>query len=45
MKVTRSQEQWRTILNEQQTSGQTIIDYYREHQLVKLGQGQLKSSL
>jgi hypothetical protein len=33
MKITRSQEQWRTILNEQQTSGQTIIDYCREHQL------------
>lgn len=33
MKITRSQEQWRTILNEQQASGLTIIDYCREHQL------------
>jgi hypothetical protein len=33
MKITRSQEQWRTILNEQQASGSTIIDYCREHQL------------
>jgi len=33
MKTTRSHEQWRTILNEQQTSGLTIIDYCREHQL------------
>ena len=33
MKITRSHEQWRTILNEQQTSGLTIIDYCREHQL------------
>jgi hypothetical protein len=33
MKITRSQEQWRTLLNEQQASGLTIIDYCREHQL------------
>ena len=33
MRITRSQEQWRTIFNEQQTSGSTIIDYCREHQL------------
>lgn len=33
MKITRSQEQWRTIINEQQASGLTIIDYCREHQL------------
>ncbi|PKG86982.1 IS66 family insertion sequence hypothetical protein [Colwellia sp. 75C3] len=33
MKITRSHEQWRTILTEQQASGLTIIDYCREHQL------------
>jgi len=33
MKIIRSQEQWRTILYEQEASGQTIIDYCREHQL------------
>ena len=33
MRTTRSQEQWQTILNEQQTSGLTIIEYCREHQL------------
>ncbi len=33
MKITRSHEQWRTILNEQQASGLTIIDYCREQQL------------
>ncbi len=33
MKITRSHEQWRTILNEQKASGLTIIDYCREHQL------------
>ena len=33
MKITRSQEPCLTILNEQQASGQSIIDYCREHQL------------
>ena len=33
MRISRSQEQWRTIFNEQQTSGLTIIDYCREHRL------------
>jgi len=33
MKITRSHEQWRAILNEQQVSGLTIIDYCRKHQL------------
>jgi len=33
MKITRSHEQWRTILTEQKASGLTIIDYCREHQL------------
>ena len=33
MKITRSHEQWRAILNEQQASGLTIIDYCRKHQL------------
>ncbi len=33
MKITRSHEQWRTILTEQQASGLTIIDYCRKHQL------------
>jgi len=33
MKITRSQEQWRTILTEQQSSGLSITNYCREHQL------------
>ena len=33
MKITRSHEQWRTILNEQQASGLTIIDYCQQQQL------------
>ena len=33
MKITRSREQWRAILTEQQASGLTIIDYCRKHQL------------
>ena len=33
MKITRSHEQWRTILTEQQASGLTIIDYCRKHQV------------
>jgi hypothetical protein len=33
MKITRSHEQWRAILTEQQASGLTIIDYCRKHQL------------
>ena len=27
MRITRSQEQWQTIIDDQQTSGLTIIDY------------------
>lgn len=34
MRITRSQKQWQAILEEQQTSGLTIIDYCREHQLL-----------
>ena len=33
MKISRSHEQWRTLITEQQASGLTIIDYCREHQL------------
>jgi len=33
MRITRSQEQWQTIIDEQQTSGLTIIDYCRQQQL------------
>ncbi len=33
MKISRSHEQWRTIITEQQASGLTIIDYCRKHQL------------
>ena len=33
MRITRSQKQWQTILEKQQTSGLTIIDYCRQHQL------------
>lgn len=29
----RSPEQWQTIIHEQQSSGLTIIDYCRQHQL------------
>jgi putative transposase len=33
MRITRSQEQWQTIIEEQQTSGLTIIDYCQQQQL------------
>ena len=33
MKISRSHEQWRTLITEQQASGLTIIDYCRKHQL------------
>jgi len=33
MRITRSQKQWKALLEGQQTSGLTIIDYCREHQL------------
>jgi hypothetical protein len=33
MGITRSQAQWKTIFEEQKTSGLAIIDYCREHQL------------
>jgi putative transposase len=33
MRITRSQAQWKTLIEQQQTSGLTIIDYCREHQL------------
>ncbi|TRX57184.1 IS66 family insertion sequence element accessory protein TnpA [Thalassomonas sp. M1454] len=33
MKVMRTPEQWQTIIQEQQSSGLTIIDYCRQHQL------------
>jgi len=33
MGITRSQEQWQTIIEDQQTSGLTIIDYCRQQQL------------
>jgi hypothetical protein len=28
MRITRSQKQWKIIIDNQQTSGLTIIDYY-----------------
>jgi len=33
MKITRSHEQWRAIITEQQASGLTIIVYCREHRV------------
>ena len=33
MGITRSQEQWQTIIEDQQTSGLTIIDYCQQQQL------------
>jgi putative transposase len=33
MRITRSKKQWKPLLEAQQTSGLTIIDYCREHQL------------
>ena len=33
MRIMRSPEQWQTIIHEQQSSGLTIIDYCRQHQL------------
>ena len=33
MRITRSQEQWKTIIEDQQTSGLTIIDYCQQQQL------------
>jgi len=33
MRITRSQEQWQTIIKDQQTSGLTIIDYCQQQQL------------
>jgi putative transposase len=32
MRITRSQEQWQTLIDDQQTSGLTIIDYYQQQQ-------------
>ncbi|OUR59854.1 hypothetical protein A9Q74_15935 [Colwellia sp. 39_35_sub15_T18] len=33
MRITRSQEQWQTIIEDQQTSGLTIIGYCQQQQL------------
>ena len=33
MIITRSQEQWQTIIEDQQASGLTIIDYCQQQQL------------
>ena len=33
MRISRSQEQWQTIIEDQQTSGLTIIDYCQQQQL------------
>jgi len=33
MRITRSQEQWQTIIEDQQTSGLTIIHYCQQQQL------------
>ena len=33
MNISRSHEQWRTLISEQQARGLTIIDYCRKHQL------------
>ena len=33
MRIMRSQEQWRTIIEEQQASGLTIVDYCQKNEL------------
>ncbi len=33
MRITRSQVQWENIIEEQEISGLTIVDYCRQHQL------------
>ena len=33
MRISRSQEQWKTIIEDQQTSGLAIIDYCQQQQL------------
>ena len=33
MRIMRSQEQWQSIIEAQQSSGLTIIDYCRQHKL------------
>ena len=33
MRISRSQEQWQTIIEDQQTSGLAIIDYCQQQQL------------
>ena len=33
MRITRSQDQWKTIIEDQQTSGLTIFDYCQQQQL------------
>ena len=33
MRIMRSQEQWQSIIEDQQSSGLTIIDYCRQHKL------------
>ncbi|WP_231665226.1 MULTISPECIES: transposase [unclassified Pseudoalteromonas] len=33
MRIMRSQEQWQSIIKDQQSSGLTIIDYCRQHKL------------
>ncbi len=33
MRISRSQEQWQTIFEDQQTSGLTILDYCQQKQL------------
>ncbi|MFT4747189.1 MAG: putative transposase [Congregibacter sp.] len=33
MRITRSQKQWKIIIDDQQTSGLTIIDYCQQQQL------------
>ena len=33
MRITRSQVQWQTIIEDQQTSGLTILDYCQQQQL------------
>jgi putative transposase len=33
MRITRSQEQWQTIIEDQQNSGLSIIDYCQQQQL------------
>jgi hypothetical protein len=45
MRITRSQKQWQTIIDDQQTIGLTIIDYCQQQQLSISGFYAIKKKL